>query len=96
VNIPNLSLKEISGVQISRQGVEMLSDTIEKRMDPRHRTYYWQGRDMQSFGDNPEIDGAALTRNFISITPVKCDMTDYGMLAPLKNWKLAKPNGAGG
>ena len=96
VNIPNLSLNEISGVQISRQSVEMLSDTIEKRMDPRDRTNYWQGRDIQSFGDNPEIDGAALNRNFISITPVKCDMTDYEMLEHLKNWKLEKPDGAGG
>jgi 5'-nucleotidase len=90
VNIPNRPLKEIAGVQISRQGVGLLSEYVEKRMDPRHRTYYWQGRDMQSFEEDPEIDGAALGQNFISITPVKCDMTDYRLLEDLRNWGLKK------
>ena len=61
VNIPNQPLRQIAGVRISRQGVELLSEYVEKRTDPRNRTYYWQGRDMQSFGDDPEIDGAALS-----------------------------------
>ena len=92
VNIPNRPLKEIAGVRISRQSVELLSEYVEKRMDPRNRTYYWQGRDMQWFGDDPEIDGTALGQNFISITPVKCDMTDYSMLEDLKSWGLKKMN----
>jgi len=90
VNIPNQPLQQIAGVRISRQGVELLSEYVEKRTDPRNRTYYWQGRDMQSFGDDPEIDGAALSQNFISITPVKCDMTDYHVLEDLRSWGLRK------
>ena len=88
VNIPNRPLKEIAGVRFSRQGVGLLSEYVEKRMDPRNRTYYWQGRDMQSFGDDPGIDGAALGQNFISITPVKCDMTDYRVLEDMRSWEL--------
>jgi 5'-nucleotidase len=90
VNIPNQPLQQIAGVRISRQGVELLSEYVEKRTDPRNRTYYWQGRDMQSFGDDPEIDGAALSQNFISITPIKCDMTDYHVLEDLRSWGLRK------
>jgi 5'-nucleotidase len=90
VNIPNRPLKEIVGVRISRQGVELVSEYVEKRMDPRNRTYYWQGRDMQSCGDDYEIDGTALGQNYISITPVKCDMTDYNMLEKLRRWDLSK------
>jgi len=90
VNIPNRPLKEIAGVRFSRQGVGLLSEYVEKRTDPRNRTYYWQGRDMQSFGDDPEIDGAALGQNFISITPVKCDMTDYHVLEDMRSWGLGK------
>ena len=92
VNIPNRPLKEIYGVRVSRQGVELLSEYVEKRIDPRNRIYYWQGRDMQTFGDDPEIDGAALGQNFISITPVKCDMTDYRVLEDLRSWGLKKMN----
>jgi len=89
VNMPNLPLKEIAGVRISRQGVERLTEYVDKRIDPRNQTYYWQGRDMQSFGQDSHIDGAALGQNFISITPVKCDMTDYRVLEELADWDLA-------
>ena len=89
VNIPNRPREEIAGIRISRQGVEMLSEYVERRTDPRNRTYYWQGRDMQSFGDDLQIDGVALGRNYISITPVRCDMTDYRMLEEMKNWDFS-------
>lgn len=88
VNIPNRPLEEIGGVRISRQSVEMLSGYVEKRKDPRNRTYFWQGKDMQSFGADPRIDGAALKEHFISITPVTCDMTDYRLLEDLQSWEL--------
>ena len=90
VNIPNRPLKDIAGVRISRQAVEVLSEYVEKREDPRNRTYFWQGRDMQSFGSDPQLDGAVLREHFISITPVKCDMTDYNMLEDLQGWGLEK------
>ena len=90
VNVPNRPLKEITGVRISRQGVELLSEYVEKRLDPRDHTYYWQGRDMQSFENDPDVDGTALGQNCISITPVKCDMTDYGVLEDLRSWDLSK------
>ncbi len=86
VNIPNRPLKDIAGVRISRQAVEVLSEYVEKRKDPRNRTYFWQGRDMQSFGTDPRLDGAALKQRFISITPVKCDMTDYHVLEDMEAW----------
>ncbi len=90
VNVPNLPLRKIAGVRISRQGVKMLAEHVEKRTDPRNRIYYWQGPDMQSFGEDPQIDGAAVDQNFISITPVKCDMTDYRLLEDLAKWDLGK------
>ncbi len=90
VNLPNLSLKQIAGVRISRQGVNMLSEYVDKRTDPRNQTYFWQGPDMQTFGKDPTVDGAALDQRYISITPVKCDMTDYRVLEELADWGVDK------
>ena len=90
VNVPNRPLKDIAGVRISRQGVEVLAEYVEKREDPRNRTYFWQGRDMQAFGADSQLDGAVLREHYISITPVKCDMTDYRMLADMEGWGLGK------
>jgi 5'-nucleotidase len=86
VNFPNRPLREIRGVRISRQGCGEFPDRFEKRQDPRNRVYYWQGGDRQIFEADPDIDGAALAQDFIAITPVKCDMTDYAALAEMQNW----------
>ena len=47
-----------------------------------------QGCDRQNRFDDPDIDGSALDENYISITPIQCDMTDYAMLAELKTWGI--------
>ena len=90
VNMPNLPLEQIAGVRISRQGVTLLTEFVDKRTDPRNQIYFWQGPDMQTFGEDPAVDGAALDQRYISITPVKCDMTDYQVLKELVDWDVGK------
>ncbi len=90
VNIPDRAMNEIKGVRISRQGTSLYAEYIEKRIDPRNRIYYWHGHDSQTVFNSSEIDGAALDENYISITPIKCDMTDYAMLEDLKHWNIGK------
>ncbi len=88
VNIPNEFIRDFAGVRFSRQGLELYPEYIEKRTDPRNRTYYWQGCDKPFGGDNPDVDGTALYQNYISITPIKCDMTDYEVLKDLRDWQF--------
>jgi len=88
VNIPNAPLRDISGVRISRQGAPLSGDYFERRLDPRNRVYYWQGCDTQKFEEDDCLDGTALNRRFISITPVKVDMTDYETLSRMENWSF--------
>ena len=68
--------------------MDFFPEYIDKRMDPRERTYYWQGCDSLPAGKSTDIDGSALCEDFISITPIKCDQTDYQVLENLKGWKL--------
>lgn len=88
VNFPNLPMDEIRGVRWSRQGTGVFAQHFEKRTDPRDRTYYWQGCDSQGAYDQPDIDGAALGDRYVSITPIKCDMTDYDTLRELALWDI--------
>ncbi len=88
VNLPDLPMDAIRGVRWSRQGNGVFAQHFEKRRDPRHRTYYWQGCDGQEAYDQPDIDGAALGDRYISITPIKCDMTDYDTLRELARWEI--------
>ena len=88
VNIPDRPLKEIAGIRISRLDMDFFPEFIDKRVDPRKRTYYWQGCDSLPAGKTTDIDGSALCEDFISITPIKCDQTDYRVLEDLKSWKI--------
>ncbi|MCG6892473.1 MAG: 5'/3'-nucleotidase SurE [Desulfobacteraceae bacterium] len=88
VNLPDLPADRISGVRISRQSIGRMEEAFEKRVDPRNREYYWFGPDPQQFGTDVDVDGAALENCYISITPIRCDTTDYTVLEELKDWNL--------
>jgi 5'-nucleotidase len=88
VNLPNRAIKDMAGVRLSRQGLTDSPEFFDKRIDPRNRTYYWQGCETQRFEEIPGSDGRALEENFVSITPIKCDMTDYITLAEMDKWPV--------
>ncbi|MDP2647325.1 MAG: 5'/3'-nucleotidase SurE [Desulfobacterales bacterium] len=88
VNLPNMSLKSATAVRISRQGIALLPEYYEKRPDPRNRIYCGLGGEYPGPEGNPEVDEVVLCQNFISITPLQCDMTDYRFMGALKGWNL--------
>lgn len=91
VNIPDKPLKCIHGICISRQGTAVSRQGFEKRIDPRNRPYYWQGIDAPERFAGDNMDGAALEEEAISVTPMRCDMTDYGFMDTLSSWDIALP-----
>ncbi|MCP4748228.1 MAG: 5'/3'-nucleotidase SurE [Desulfobacteraceae bacterium] len=90
VNVPNIPEHQIAGARLTRQGIDQYGESFEKRRDPRNRFYYWQSAKTQPLYHHPDVDGALLEANYISITPVRCDMTDFDSLGELKTWGLEK------
>lgn len=88
VNVPACPPDQIVGIRITRQGISRLEEVFYKRTDPRSQTYYWQGAETQIYDQDLDTDGAALHGNHISITPVRCDMTDYQAMEQLKSWDI--------
>lgn len=88
VNIPNVPAEEISGIRISRQGLAAFDQSFDRRQDPRRRTYFWQGVDGQKFEANPEVDGTALAEKYVTVTPLRCDMTQYSAMQQLEGWRV--------
>jgi 5'-nucleotidase len=88
VNVPDGDRGEIRGVKISRQGGARLEEAFHKRFDPRNLVYYWQGSETHLFGEDPEEDGVAVREGYISVTPVRCDMTEYALLEDLASWEI--------
>ena len=88
VNIPDMPVDKTKGVIISKQGASILDEYFDQRTDTRKRTYYWYGCTIPAESDIRDIDENAVLNNFISITPVRCDMTDYSFIDDLKTWDI--------
>ncbi len=88
VNVPNLPSEEIRGVEITRQGKRVYGDAVVEKVDPRGKKYYWIGGDILGYRHIPGSDFDAISRQMISVTPLKLDLTDYNMVETLKKWKF--------
>lgn len=84
VNIPNLPPEDIAGVALTRLGQRRYINTIERRVDPRGRAYFWLAGEVKDLDANPDTDIGAVLRKFISITPLHLDLTDHRFLERLQ------------
>jgi 5'-nucleotidase len=89
VNVPALPAEEIKGVEITRLGQRVYRDELVHRSDPRGRSYYWIGGEPPAGIPEEGTDIGALSRGYISITPVILDLTDREGLDVLRLWELA-------
>ncbi|MCK5244900.1 MAG: 5'/3'-nucleotidase SurE [Desulfobacterales bacterium] len=83
VNIPDL--EQIGGVRITKQGISGIEEAFYRRTDPKNRTYFWQGSQTRFTDHDKETDGHSLSENLVSITPIRCDMTDHDEIKRLKH-----------
>ncbi len=85
VNIPDLPEDKIQGISICRQSEGYWAEEFVQRKDPSGKRYYWlTGQFINAEKQNSETDEWALENGFISIVPVKVDMTAYEHLDELK------------
>jgi len=88
VNVPNKKMSQIKGVKMTRQGLVPIHGTFHKRTDPNFREYHWMtGKIPNRLKDN-NVDSSALTNNYITVTPIQSDQTDYSFLEELNHWKV--------
>jgi 5'-nucleotidase len=86
VNIPYLPAEEIRGIRITRQGLRVYRDRLDKRIDPRGRPYYWIGGDSPTGTPEEGTDVGAIATGYVSITPIQLDLTMYNAIPTLGDW----------
>jgi 5'-nucleotidase len=86
VNVPYLPEKQIKGFCITRQGQRIYNDELVTRFDPRNRPYYWIGGESPTGVDENGTDFGAITAGYVSITPLKLDLTDDQVRQVLDSW----------
>ena len=90
INIPDVSEDNIKGVKITCQSDAKFKDIFIKRVDPRGRDYYWMDGEFAKVSGGKDGDYSAIKDNYISVTPIHYDMTDYKAIKYFKKWKIDK------
>jgi 5'-nucleotidase len=88
VNVPDASEDEIAGIALTKQGKSKWDDIYEHRIDPSGKDYYWLKGNLVEVDNGIEIDQSAIKNNYVSVTPIHFDLTDYQAFNAMKDWKL--------
>ena len=86
INVPNVPWQEIKGIQTTRLGKRHKSEPAIESVDPRNRKIYWLGPVGKQAEAGPGTDFYAIEQGYISITPLKIDLTDQNLLESLDKW----------
>lgn len=86
VNIPDLPLDKIEGIEVTRLGTRHGAEPVVKENDPRGRPIYWVGLPGLQADAGPGTDFYAISQNCVSMTPLQLDMTHYKVFEQLSVW----------
>ena len=86
INIPNLSIAEVKGIQVTRFGNRHKAENTVQDTDPRGRRIYWIGAAGPEADAGEGTDFHAVKNGYVSITPMQVDMTKHSEIDSLKQW----------
>ncbi len=90
VNLPVLERGPIKGVKVLPQNISPYTEKFDRRVNPRGRTYFWASPEFLCPDPHPGTDVEALAEGYITITPLKFDLTDHAKLPALAahEWRI--------
>ena len=86
VNIPNLPLDKIRGIQLTRLGHRARAAAPVRVVDPRGKAGYWIAAAGDVEDGGPGTDFHAVMQGYVSITPLQLDRTFGDGFKHLNGW----------
>jgi len=83
VNVPKGVPK---GIRITKQGFKSARPLITEHLDPRGKLYYWIGELREGFRAEGGTDFEAIDEGYVSVTPMRSDLTSHSGVEKLKSW----------
>ncbi|MDQ4076088.1 MAG: 5'/3'-nucleotidase SurE [Chloroflexota bacterium] len=89
VNVPAIPSEEWRGIAVTRLGIREYTDELVVDNDPSGRPYYWIDG-VEPGGDREAVDTDiwAVHHGYVSITPIRLDMTDEQLLEEVRRWEI--------
>lgn len=88
VNVPAIPSAELRGMQVTRQARSRWEESFDARVDPFGRPYYWLKGDFVDLDEGDATDLHAVEQGYVSVTPIKHDLTAHSFMKDLKQWSL--------
>jgi len=86
INVPKGAPR---GIKVTKQGFKNARPIISEHIDPRGKPYYWIGENRIGFhADEGGTDFEAVDEGFVSVTPMRSDLTNHAAIEFLKTWEI--------
>lgn len=83
VNIPKLLKEEIKGIKVCKQADAKWEESFDERVNPHGKKYYWLSGYFNNIDSAEDADENALDEGYVSVVPVKFDLTAYEYMEEL-------------
>ena len=86
INVPDIPYSEIKGFSVTRLGKRHEAESAINKTDVNGNNLYWVGAVGEPNDGGPGTDFYAIQENYVSISPIQSDLTNYKEIDPLKQW----------
>jgi len=88
VNVPDVPFEQLKGYKTTRLGHRHKAEPVVKSEDPRGKPIYWVGPVGAEEDAGPDTDFYAVNEGYVSVTPIKVDLTNHDALSSMADWLL--------
>jgi 5'-nucleotidase len=89
INIPTVAIERPSQVRVVPMATVGWPAEFDRRVDPKGRRYYWAMGTPAVPKSGEMTDLEAWQKGFVTLTPLRIDRTETGMLERMHDWKLS-------
>jgi 5'-nucleotidase len=86
VNVPNRPREALRGIRVTRLGKRHPSEPVIRSTNPRGEPIWWVGATGSAKDSGPGTDFEAVAEGFVSITPLRADLTHHQQLDAVQAW----------
>ena len=95
VNVPDLAAPLIKGMRCTRLGKRHPSQPVVRSATPYGETVYWIGPAGAARDASEGTDFAAIEQGYVSVTPLRLDLTHHDQLSSTSDWMAPLLNYSG-
>lgn len=86
INVPNVKPEQIAGVRPAAMNCSGFEEKFQEHKDPRGGMVYWMMGGVLPLQETEEDDTLLLRKGYVTITPLRFDLTNYEILKRMKQF----------